>query len=275
MKDLSVQRFLESIPHYMDGSCPRAPATRKNIDLTIRRLRLLGTLKIGEVTQDHISAIADTLTPGARTVFLNTTAAIFREAVDLRWIAHNPARGIKKARSRGLRPMTDVEYEIVRDGAMQPVRLAAIIGRNTGQRISDVLKMDWSDLRTIDGLWAVHIQQQKTGSELMIPLNEELTAELMRIGQKASGPIVENARGYAYNTIAFAKLWRKECDRLGLPKDTVFHGLRKLAAIRVAERGGSTKEIMALGGWKSPRVAMGYVEQAEQFRLAQNAVEKL
>jgi len=63
--------------------------------------------------------------------------------------------------------------------------------------------------------------------------------------------------------------------RAGLPPCCVAHGLRKAALRRLAEHGGTTKEIAAVSGHRSLSEIERYTARADQARLAQSAVAKL
>ena len=52
------------------------------------------------------------------------------------------------------------------------------------------------------------------------------------------------------------------------------HGLRKAALRRLAERGGTTKELQALGGHKTLAVLELYTAEVEQAKLAKNCGQK-
>jgi hypothetical protein len=63
-------------------------------------------------------------------------------------------------------------------------------------------------------------------------------------------------------------------DAAGLP-DVANHGLRKLAAIRLAFAGVDVWGLMKVFGWKTVAQAQVYVEQAEAMRMAGQAFDKL
>jgi hypothetical protein len=53
------------------------------------------------------------------------------------------------------------------------------------------------------------------------------------------------------------------------------HGLRKLAATRMAMAGCSERELMAMFGWRSMSEVSRYVRAANQALLAEQAMSKL
>jgi integrase len=60
----------------------------------------------------------------------------------------------------------------------------------------------------------------------------------------------------------------------GLPPRCVPHGLRKVAARRLAEPGCSASEIMAITGHKTLAEVERYTRAAEQERLARQAIKR-
>lgn len=57
----------------------------------------------------------------------------------------------------------------------------------------------------------------------------------------------------------------------GLPKRCRMHGLRKVAAVMLAEAGCSSREIMAITGHKSLSEAERYTDEVDRKKLAQSA----
>jgi len=80
--------------------------------------------------------------------------------------------------------------------------------------------------------------------------------------------------GKPFTPIGFSNWYRDRCDEAGLPQCSA-HGLRKLAATRLAEVGCSEREIMAITGHRSVSEVSRYTKAAEQSRLAERAIAKL
>jgi integrase len=79
--------------------------------------------------------------------------------------------------------------------------------------------------------------------------------------------------GKPFTAGGFGNWFRDRCDEAGLPQCSS-HGLRKLAATRLADLGCSEREIMAVTGHKSVSEVSRYVRKAEQSRLAEQAMAK-
>src|SRR5262249_60322770 len=63
------------------------------------------------------------------------------------------------------------------------------------------------------------------------------------------------------------------CRKAGCPGSA--HGLRKAGATRAAERGATERQLMAIFGWASPRMAAIYTRAADRKRLAKDAAPLL
>ena len=111
------------------------------------------------------------------------------------------------------------------------------------------------------------LTQQKTGARLELP-NPSGAAE-RRIDATAHGQLVFLITEYGkpFTSNGFGNWFRNRCDEAGLPNCSA-HGLRKAAATLAATNYGTVPQLMALGGWKAEREAIGYIRAANQKELA-------
>ena len=82
---------------------------------------------------------------------------------------------------------------------------------------------------------------------------------------------LETAQGKPFTENGIGNWFRDQCDAAGLPQCTA-HGLKKAAATIAAENGATTRQLMAMFDWDSPRMAEVYTRAAEQKRLAGGAM---
>ena len=80
--------------------------------------------------------------------------------------------------------------------------------------------------------------------------------------------------GKPFSVAGFGTKFRMWCDQAGLQKCSA-HGLRKAAASRLAERGASAHEIMAITGHRSLEEVERYTRAARKAGLADAAMAKL
>jgi integrase len=88
----------------------------------------------------------------------------------------------------------------------------------------------------------------------------------------------QNPAGYRPNSYTKHNLKHKfggAIRALGLPPGCVFHGLRKTAAVMLAEAGCSTEQIKAITGHRTDQMAAYYAKRANQRVLAKAAMAKL
>lgn len=146
------------------------------------------------------------------------------------------------------------------------VRLATHLLYYTAQRIGDVVKLRWSDIR--DG--ALHVQQQKTRKALRIPLHTVLAAELENT-PRSSLTILSGLDGGPVGDQPIRAALKEHCAGFGL--NLVPHGLRKNAVIALLEAGCSIAETASISG-QTFQVVEYYAKLRDQGKLASAAVLK-
>lgn len=150
----------------------------------------------------------------------------------------------------------------------------------TGQRISDVVKMKRSDIKPVPGsnYSVIGIVQNKTQMKLSIPVHQ-LFRPVMERCLKGNDTffIFTNSRGLPWTRDGFETSFRKEKQRQDFERlrerGLVIHGLRKSAAVMLAESGCSDAEIQAITGQSKVMVEY-YTRQVNQLKLARNAILK-
>ena len=176
-----------------------------------------------------------------------------------------------KAKAGSIHTWTEAEIEQYE--ARHPIgsraRLAMALLLYTGQRRSDVIRMGPQHIRK--GVLA--ITQQKTGTELAVPVHPSL-AEIIAATECGHLAFLVTAAGRPFSAGGLGDLFRQWCDQAGLPQCSA-HGLRKAACRRLAEMGCSAPEIAAISGHKTLKEVQRYIEEADQARLAQAAMRRM
>jgi integrase len=207
--------------------------------------------------------------PAAANMVLSVSSVLFSFAMDIDVIPYNPAARIKKLKIGEHIRWTPEEAKAVVAAGDRIVSVAVALAWYTGQREGDVLAFQWKSIK--DGY--INVIQSKTNVEIGIKLHPDLLKILEDIrgdepehyyivsGQK---PIKDQAfRGRLIRTM----------EKLGFHR--TFHGIRKSVASELAEKGRSTKEIAAILGHKTTRMAEFYSKQASNKKMAENAVANL
>jgi len=132
------------------------------------------------------------------------------------------------------------------------------------------VRLPWS---AYDGK-SLRLKQQKTGAALVVPCHPLLVAELDQWRtEAASTMILANKFGRPWQPNNLTKqLQMALADIPGFQRGANIHGLRKLAAVRLAEAGCTLHEIGAITGHKSLAMIQLYTAATDQERLANAAV---
>jgi integrase len=211
--------------------------------------------------------------PATANELLKALRALMRHAVEIGLRPDDPTRDVRPIRikSDGYHSWTDPEIEQFeqRHQIGSRARLALALLLCTGQRRGDVVRMGHQTVRN----GVINFRQQKTGTELSIPITEELAAIIA--ATPSDGMIfLLNDLGRPFTSAHFGKWFHKRCAEAG-PKGCSAHGLRKAAARRLAEAGCTEREIKAITGHASAQEVDRYTRAVSQGRLARQAMDKL
>lgn len=118
------------------------------------------------------------------------------------------------------------------------------------------------------------ISQQKTGTEVSIPLHPDFIASLDALPTR-NMTFLLTEYGKPFTPDGFGNWFRDRVVEAGLPKGLSSHGLRKAACRRLAEAGCSANEIMSISGHKNLKEVTTYTEAASRSALARRATKAL
>ena len=210
--------------------------------------------------------------PGAANALRMALRVMMKHAIDIGLRADDPTREVKAVRivSDGHHSWTD--DEIAQFEQCHPVgsraRLALGLLLYTGQRRGDVIRMGAQHIRN----GALYVKQEKTGTELIIPLHPSLAAIIAAAPRDHLTFVTTRLVG-PFQGSALSRWFRERCDEARLPHCCA-HGLRKAAARRLAEAGCTAHEIGAITGHASLTELVRYTRAADQRRLAESAMTK-
>jgi integrase len=214
-----------------------------------------------------IGDIGDTK-PGMANLTKSVLQKLFKYAVKAGWRDDNPIIGVDRFKAGTHHTWTEGELRTFE--ARWPVgtrqRLAYALLLHTGQRVGDVARMRRSDI--VDG--ELHVIQEKTGTELHLPIVDDLD-RAMRAYPANGLALIGAPNGRPMTTKGLSAMIRDAVEEAGLPAKCVPHGLRKAAMRRLAEDGKTDKQIAAVSGHKTLREVERYTAAADQRRLAQDA----
>jgi integrase len=251
------------------------PSTQRMRRSILERFRRdHGDKPVIRLEASHIAAMvaAKANTPTAANNFRKVLHHLLDHANALGWIRSNPAKLVKRYKIKGDGFHTWSEDEVTRYEKRHPVgskaHLALMLMLYTGQRRSDIIRMGWQHMRGDK----IAVRQKKTDTPLLLPVAPELAKALESVPRTNMNFLV-TAFGAPFSFNGFGNWFRARCNEAGLPQCSA-HGLRKLAATRLANAGCTDRELMAVFGWRSMSEVSRYVRAADQARLAEQAFAK-
>lgn len=147
-------------------------------------------------------------------------------------------------------------------------RVAYEIFRSTGLRRGDAAKFGRQHIRA--GLAA--LTTEKTKTPVYIPILPELR-EALDTGPVGEMVFITGERGQPMTKESLGNWFRDACNAAGVKGAA--HGLRKAAAVRLAEAGATTEQLDAIFGWEGGKMAALYTKSASRRRLAEAGMAKL
>ena len=269
--DLVVRYYRSPEFHDLKAS---TQSVRRNI---IERFRVEhGDKPIAKLKRVHISEIigAKANTPEAANNLLKVLRVLLNYAVKNGMIPSNPAISVPRYSSRnpdGIHAWTEDELPqfIKRHPVGTKPHLAMTLMLCTGQRRSDVVRMGWQHIRNDK----ITVRQEKTTTPLQLPIHPDLEQALTAEPRNNLTFLVTEF-GKPFTAAGFGNWFRDRCNEAGLPQCSA-HGLRKLAATRLADVGCSDREIMAITGHQSVSEVSRYTKLRDKARLAEQAMAKL
>lgn len=248
----------------------KAVSTKKLYAYALRLIReALGAFPINALKRSHVQAVLDKglPSPSAHDPFLAVLGIVYRQARRDGQTELFPAKDFDKRDGGTHEPWPEPVLEAGLRSEHDRTRLAVHLLYFTGQRIGDVCKMRWSDVR--DG--AIKVIQQKTGKELWVPMLSDLRDELDRTPKRGL-TILPNYEGSPMGPQVIRKELKRHGASMGVA--VVPHGLRKNAVISLLEAGCSVAEVSAITG-QTYRIVEQYAAGISQRRMGEAAIIKL
>lgn len=239
-----------------------------------------GTRPVESITRDDIEILHRQVahSPSLANQFISNCNTLFNYAelkgVIAAWQKPNLKRMKLETGEYATWEPEDIERFLASD--LKPkVRLTFLLGFYTGQRVSDVLAMEWKHHKR--GIIAV--SQMKTGARVWVPCHPNLEMILtdLRRRNPASPLIVDWGSDdplTRYKTFHHQFQVAKRKAKL-TGRDYPFHGLRKTAACMLYEAGCDVAEIKAITGHTSLAMVEHYIREAKAQALADSAMKKI
>jgi integrase len=289
----------------------KAKSTQYVYALNLARMKKLRDVPIKNITRPMLmetrEGIAKGTGIGTARQWASAIGSLMTYAMDMGYIDQSPCVKMKRGlpKCNPLEAWTEDDLALAKPYVREPVRRVLVLAEYTGLRISDLVAMEWWQY---DG-WRIKVRPIKTKNHdpnkwLTLPCHPELKRELdawkkeyddavrtgVNCGRSHFGKLVpppttilHTSYWTTWSVKGFESSLQRELltrvpgfpshrNELGnLVPDKSIHGLRKLAAVRLAQAGCSGKLIKAVG------IGMVdlYTESFEQEQGAELALAKL
>lgn len=244
-----------------------AEASRTVYTLYLKQIReKLGIAPADELSSKEVRIVRDKMadTPGAANMLIRTLGALYNWGRKSQHVTTTPTKDVAMFDQGEHEPWPD--WLLERALADPAVRLPVAMLYYTAQRIGDVCKLRWTDIRG----GAIELTQHKTGIDLAVPIHSELK-KLLDDTPKGGFQILMREDGTPWRPNLLRKalqVWAK-----GEGAKVVPHGLRKNAVIALLEAGCSVAETAAISG-QTLQVIEHYAKRRNRKTLGASAILK-
>ena len=238
-----------------------------------------GDKPVAQMSGKHVRMLRDEkiALPGAARNRLKALRALFRWAVEKDEAPHDPTIGVKAIAyvTKGHHSWTADEVETYerRHPLGTNARLAMAILLYTSWRREDAVRLGPQHVRGGRIKYRQAKNEHRNPVDMDIPLLPEL-AEAIAALPPMHLTFLVTEYGKPFTPSGFGGAFKDWCRQANLPHCSA-HGLRKALAARLAERGATPNEIMAVTGIQSLDVAELYTRAARKSVLADSAMLKL
>lgn len=250
----------------------KAKGTRQLYTIMLRQIvRELGKAPVNGITREDVRIPLEAMrqTPGAYNMFRAVLGALYAWGREMEKTELEPVKSIRKMAVGEHEPWPEEILEAGLVSTNDRIRLVVHLLYFTGQRIGDVLKIKWTDIRK-GFLVIVPQKTSKHRKVLRVKLHQELVAELAKTPRKGL-TIVTTQDG----TPASDSLIRRDLKEFtaALGHETVPHGLRKNAVNALLEAGCSAAEVSSFTG-QTMAIIEHYAARMNVQTLSESAVLK-
>lgn len=225
------------------------------------------SLPVRVIERKDVLALRDKLagTPGAASQTVRALGALFAWAMENDKARENPAKGVKKFKAEPHKEWPDA---LVEEALADPqVGMAVALLYFTGQRIDDVVKMSWADIRGDH----MRVWEQKNKRRLEVAILPELEEMLGRT-PKLAPTILTNANGASWTQSGLRQKLQEWAKQRGYK--VVPHGLRKNAVNALLEAECTIAEVQGITA-QSLQIIEHYAKGVNRLKLGRAAVVKL
>jgi integrase/recombinase XerD len=238
-----------------------------------------GHKPIGLMKPKHIRNLRDELIdkPGAARTRLKALKALFRWAIDADEVSYDPSQDVTMFWYVSKPHHTWTVGEVEAFEASHPLgskaRLAMAIMLYTTCHREDVIRLGPQHIKNGRVQFRQAKNENRNPIDINIPLYPDL-AEVIAATPSQHLTFLVTDLGKPFTPAGFGNKFREWCNQADLPHCTS-HGLRKATSTRLAERGATAHEIMAITGHQSLQEVERYTRAVRKSQLADSAMAKL
>jgi integrase len=251
---------------FTDGLADSSQRMRRAILERFREAH--GEKRIALLHKKAMQAILNKKSPAAASNWRKALRGFIDHCLSLDMIKIDPLAGVKlvSIKSNGHHPweMGECSQFEAHHAVGTRARLAYELLLQVGQSRCDIVRMGRQHVR--DGI--LSLKRQKTGVAFDVPVLPSLQEAIDAMPAGDNLTFLVTAQGKPFSAAGFGNWFREICNEAGLPKRCTSHGLRKTAATRLADRDGTTTQLMAWFGWKTASEAERYTRSADRKRAA-------
>ena len=224
--------------------------------------------------------------PGAARNRLKALRALFRWAVEEELAFSDPTFGVQPIAYRSKPHHSWTLAEVQAYERRHPIgttaRLALAVLLYTSWRREDAVRLGpqhFSEVKLPGGALQKRIKYRQAKNEdrnpvdMNIPLHPDL-AKIIEATPSGHLNFLVTKYGQPFSVNGFGNRFKDWCRQANLPHCTA-HGLRSAAAARLAERGATPHEIMAITGHQTLEEVEHYTRTANRQKLADAAMDRL
>jgi integrase/recombinase XerD len=237
-----------------------------------------GAAPLAMMQPRHVRRLRDKKagTPAAANTMLKALRAMFQWAMEEDIVDADPTRDVKRAQyvTKGHHTWTldEVDQFERRHPIGSKPRLAFAILLYTACRREDATRLGPQHIRDGRLRYVQAKNEHRKPISVDVPVFPDL-AEAIAALPSSQLTFLVTEYGKPFSTAGFGNRFREWCDQAGLPHCSA-HGLRKATAARLAERGCTPHEIMAVTGHQTLEEVERYTREAQRAGLADSAWER-
>lgn len=237
-------------------------------------------MRLRDITQLHVERFLATkaeLSGASRNRLKSVLSSLFRRAIDLRIVTENPTKEVRRSSEvvMPLRWISRADQQRLVDAQTGGRRLLVLTALETGMRLGELLRLEWSDVDLASG--TLQIRESKAKRPRLLVMTTRLREELLVAAAGRTRPLHGPDpvfRGARLPSGGLNKHWyiafKRAAAAIGQPRLRI-HDLRHLAAINLVRAGLDLPTVQAFLGHSSLLSTLRYAAYADESAASRAA----